>query len=102
MTPPVIPQGIMKLLTLSSYACMQSLVYVTGFAKRDKFFKIEFSSHLRATRIALNSDLSRACHTLQPGWLSRKTDSVANNIRITVCHSSVNIGHFQLLISSLE
>ena len=36
-----------------------------GFAKRDlfdKFFKIEFCSHLSATRIALNSDQIRADH----------------------------------------
>ena len=50
---------------------------MTGFAKRDffdKFFKIEFSSHLGATiyRIALNSDQIRAYQTIQ---LSRKTGS---------------------------
>ena len=49
---------------------------MTQFAKRDLFdifFKIEFSSHSSATRIALNGDLIRAYHTVQ---LSRKTGSI--------------------------
>ena len=36
---------------------------MTGFAKRDlfdRFFKIEFSSHSSATRIALNGDLIKS------------------------------------------
>ena len=49
--------------------------YVTGFVKRDlfdKFFKLEFSSHLSITGIAPISDLTRAYHTIQlrKSWLS--------------------------------
>ena len=42
----------------------------------DRFFKIEFSSHSSATRIALNGDLIRAYHTVH---LSRKTGLIIQN-----------------------
>ena len=41
---------------------------MTGICERDlfdRFFKIEFSSHSIATRIALSGDLIRAYHTVQ-------------------------------------
>ena len=50
------------------YFSIALLAYVTGFAKRDLFdrlFKIKFSSHSSAIRIALNSGLIKAYHTVQ-------------------------------------
>ena len=64
-----------KVREVGSTKIVGSGAYVTGFAKRDlfdKFFKIEFSSHLSATRIALNSDQIRVYQIVQ---LSRKMGS---------------------------